>query len=169
VNPKVKIDSIGGIKRGRPVNDGSDEESDDDDKEEEEEGTLIEIIPPSESPDMFRCRKGWPAINVIAICDHKMRFTYISTGQPGASNDSGTPQDTDLYEAAENLDTRHLWFPNNTYLLGTPGSLSLIGFCQHSRNMSFSMKITSVSTRRMRRLGKLWSVHLENRRVNGAS
>ncbi|WVZ79565.1 hypothetical protein U9M48_027130 [Paspalum notatum var. saurae] len=46
------------------------------------------------SPDdqiRFIGKSGIPTQNVLAVCDFNMRFTYVSTGQPGAMHDTRYP------------------------------------------------------------------------------
>ena len=56
------------------------------------DGVLLPINPPkAHDPNIkqYWCRKGFPALNVQAICDSKGRFLYASLGQcPGAAHDS---------------------------------------------------------------------------------
>ena len=33
-------------------------------------------------------KTGMPTQNVLAVCDFDMRFTYVSTGQPGSMHDT---------------------------------------------------------------------------------
>ena len=44
------------------------------------DGTLINIVKPYENPHLYVGRKGLPSINVMAVCDHKMRSLFKTKG-----------------------------------------------------------------------------------------
>ena len=52
------------------------------------DGTLINIVAPCENENVYISRKGNHSINVLAICDAKMMFTYAVSKFPGSSNDA---------------------------------------------------------------------------------
>jgi len=41
------------------------------------DGTFIPIMAPMTNPDIYVCRKGFHAINVQAVVDHKARYIVI--------------------------------------------------------------------------------------------
>lgn len=52
------------------------------------DGTHIPIKPPSWDRDSYINRKGYPSVNVLAACDHKMRFIYVYTDRAGSVHDA---------------------------------------------------------------------------------
>ncbi len=77
------------------------------------DGTLIEIERPCDHEGWY-CRKGYPAINVQGVVDHKNRF--ISCGlRPGCYNDKM------LYNGSVFGKYIHTKLPENGYLLGDAG------------------------------------------------
>lgn len=42
-------------------------------------------------------RKEWTSVNVLAICDERLRFTYICYGAPGCVHDARVWQNCSLY------------------------------------------------------------------------
>ncbi|XP_062621471.1 putative nuclease HARBI1 [Saccostrea cucullata] len=52
------------------------------------DGTLIAIKPPSEREDACVCRKGYHAINVQGVCDHRKMLTNIVVQWPGSTHDA---------------------------------------------------------------------------------
>lgn len=61
--------------------------------------THVEILKPhSEAyPDHYINRKGWPSINVQAICDSKTRFLSVSAEWPGSVHDSRIFSNSSVY------------------------------------------------------------------------
>jgi len=52
------------------------------------DGTHIPIKPPSCDRDSFINRKGWPSINVMAVCDHRKVFTAVFADRAGSVHDA---------------------------------------------------------------------------------
>ena len=52
------------------------------------DGTHIPIITPMEDGHRYINRKGFPSIILLAVCDDKMRFTWVNFGWPGSVHDS---------------------------------------------------------------------------------
>lgn len=52
------------------------------------DGTLIAIKPPPEREDAYVCRKGYHAINVQGVCDHRKILTNIVVQWPGSTHDA---------------------------------------------------------------------------------
>ncbi|CAC5382729.1 HARBI1 [Mytilus coruscus] len=61
------------------------------------DGTLIPIQSLSDDEPNFVCRKGYHAINVQAVVDHKLRFTNVVVRWPGSTNDAFILQQSALY------------------------------------------------------------------------
>ncbi|XP_042234059.1 putative nuclease HARBI1 [Homarus americanus] len=53
------------------------------------DGTHIPIRSPGEpNPELYRCRKNFFSINVMAVCDAHMKFTNLVVNWPGSAHDS---------------------------------------------------------------------------------
>ena len=57
------------------------------------DGCLIKISNPRWvttylQKEKFFCRKGWYAWNMLGICDHRKKFTYVNVDWPGTVHDS---------------------------------------------------------------------------------
>ena len=53
------------------------------------DGVLIPILSPGgQDAELYRCRKNFFALNVMAICDAKMLFTNLVVNWPGSAHDS---------------------------------------------------------------------------------
>ena len=50
------------------------------------DGTLVPIVTPKEFEPLYVSRKGGHALNILAICDAKLKFTYVVSKYPGATN-----------------------------------------------------------------------------------
>lgn len=88
------------------------------------DGLLVRIQRPSEKAGMFYSRKGFYAINVQAISDHKRRCTFLSMKVGGRSNDIVAWRETDIYRTGETGNFPRGYFlvgdaayPNCTYML----------------------------------------------------
>lgn len=68
------------------------------------DGTHIRVSLPPQEQVRYIGKTGIPTQNVLAICDFDMRFTYVSTGQPGAMHDTSV-----LYNA---MQVDHKFFPH---------------------------------------------------------
>ena len=78
------------------------------------DGTLINIKRPKENENLFISRKG-PSLNVLAICDSDLLFTYAVAKFPGATDDSFIWNYCHLQEKFESGDF------GNSLLLGDRG------------------------------------------------
>ncbi|XP_067633742.1 putative nuclease HARBI1 [Eurosta solidaginis] len=60
------------------------------------------VAPPSNNVErplsQYLNRKGYYSINVEAVCDHRLRFTFLNANFPGATHDSGIWATSDLRE-----------------------------------------------------------------------
>jgi len=53
------------------------------------DGTHIPVKPPlSWDRDSYINRKGFPSVNVLAVCDHEMLFTYVYADRAGSVHDA---------------------------------------------------------------------------------
>ncbi|KAL2892396.1 putative nuclease HARBI1 [Bienertia sinuspersici] len=52
------------------------------------DGTHIDVIIPEEDQLRYRGRKGTPTLNVMAVCDFDLFFTYVVSGWEGSAHDS---------------------------------------------------------------------------------
>jgi len=52
------------------------------------DGTHIRVSLPPDEQVRYIGKTGIPTQNVLAVCDFDMRFTYVSTGQPGSMHDT---------------------------------------------------------------------------------
>lgn len=66
------------------------------------DGTHIHIKPPANGLADFRNRKGWPSMNVQAVCDDQLVFRDVCCKHPGSCHDAYVLSDSWLYH---NLDT----------------------------------------------------------------
>jgi nuclease HARBI1 len=66
------------------------------------DGTHIQIVEPSIDAHQYRCRKGYPSINVQLACDAKGLFTNIVCRWPGSCHDSYILRNSELFRNFEN-------------------------------------------------------------------
>ena len=85
------------------------------------DGTLIKILTPVDNPDRYRSRKKFCALNVLAVCDHRRRFTYVYIGPTGRVHDTGALKMSRLWSAAQDPQRYQDYFPSDTYLIGDSG------------------------------------------------
>ncbi len=52
------------------------------------DGTHIPVKPPAADRDSYINRKGYPSVNVMAVCDHKMLFTAVFADRAGSVHDA---------------------------------------------------------------------------------
>jgi hypothetical protein len=77
------------------------------------DGCLIEIQPPFDFEGWY-CQKGYPAINIQAICDHKMRFISNSLM-------SGSHNDKKLWSHSIVGMNAHRWISAGYHFIGDSG------------------------------------------------
>ena len=77
--------------------------------------TLIDITAPRINEHLFVSRKGGHSINILAICDANLKFTYVVAKYPGSTNDSFIWLNSNLNAKFENHDIEGGW------LLGDSG------------------------------------------------
>ncbi|XP_052231164.1 putative nuclease HARBI1 [Dreissena polymorpha] len=85
------------------------------------DGTLIPIIAPAANEAIYVCRKGFHAINVQAVVDHKARFIDIVSKWPGSTHDASAFDSCGLKTFLEEHHQGHLLgdsgYPLKKYLL----------------------------------------------------
>ena len=52
------------------------------------DGTLINIVAPTEDENIYVNRKGNHSMNILAVCNAKMLYTYVVSKFPGSTNDA---------------------------------------------------------------------------------
>ena len=52
------------------------------------DGTLINIVAPTEDENVYVNRKGNHSMNILAVCNAKMLYTYVVSKYPGSTNDA---------------------------------------------------------------------------------
>ena len=84
------------------------------------DGSHVRIIKPMvENPrEFFNC-KGYPSINLTAICDAHKRFLMVTSGQPGNRHDVRVFQECDFHIAVE--ENRFDFLPPGSYIIGDAG------------------------------------------------
>ncbi|XP_059219925.1 putative nuclease HARBI1 [Stomoxys calcitrans] len=83
------------------------------------DGTHIKILAPTLSERWkYYNRKGFYSLNVMVVCDHKLRIRYISPSHPGSAHDSLVWNVSDLKAY---LAERYNNGERNTWLLGDAG------------------------------------------------
>ncbi|XP_069992780.1 putative nuclease HARBI1 [Penaeus vannamei] len=57
--------------------------------------------PGGQNPELYRCRKGWMSINVMAVCDASLKSTDLAVGWPGSAHASRIFTSSALYDRLE--------------------------------------------------------------------
>jgi len=52
------------------------------------DGTHTTVTVPEEDQMHYRGRKAIPTVNVLAVCDFDLQFTYVLTGWDGSAHDA---------------------------------------------------------------------------------
>ena len=66
------------------------------------DGTHIPILSPGgPTPELYRCRKGFFSMNVMAVCDPSLKFTNLVVNWPGSAHDSRVFSATRLAHSLE--------------------------------------------------------------------
>lgn len=79
------------------------------------DGCHIPIKPPQNDRDSFINRKGSPSINVMAICDSSMKFTYMCIEYAGSVHDARVFRLTDIGQKAV---SDSLFSDNSFHIIG---------------------------------------------------
>ena len=58
------------------------------------DGSHIPIPVPQEHGHRFINRKGYASVNLLAVCDNKLKFTYVNVGWPGSVHDARVYRNT---------------------------------------------------------------------------
>lgn len=78
------------------------------------DGTHIAIKPPAADRDSYINRKGFPSVNVMAVCDHRFLFTSVFADRAGSVHDARVLRVSPLGNAIENGRIGH----ENYHILG---------------------------------------------------
>jgi DDE superfamily endonuclease len=68
------------------------------------DGTHIPVKPPAGDRDSYINRKGYPSINVMAVCDHRMLFTAVFADRAGSVHDARVLRVSPLGQKLESSD-----------------------------------------------------------------
>jgi len=60
------------------------------------DGCHIPVKAPSGDRDSYICRKGFPSVNLMAVCDHRKKFIYTHSDSPGSSHDANVLRSSEL-------------------------------------------------------------------------
>jgi len=82
------------------------------------DGTHVPIKVPSSDRNSYINRKGYPSINVLAVCDHKMRFTCVYADRAGSVHDARVLRVSPL---GQDLQMGTLFDDDHYHLLGDSG------------------------------------------------
>jgi hypothetical protein len=83
------------------------------------DGTLIKIAAPRDNGPRYIDRKNHHSLNVLAVCDHIGRFTYLYAGEVGSVHDARVLRRSHLWKGIRANPAR--FFPGDTHLLGDAG------------------------------------------------
>jgi hypothetical protein len=73
------------------------------------DGTLMPIATPKQEEHLYVSRKGFHCLNILAVCDSDMKFTYVVAKYPGASNDAFIWANCSLNEQFQDHDIESGW------------------------------------------------------------
>lgn len=79
------------------------------------DGMHVAVKVPRADRDSYINRKGFPSINVLAVCDHKMTFTYVYSDRAGSVHDARVLRVSSL---GQKLTNGELLSNSNYHLLG---------------------------------------------------
>ncbi|XP_011687486.1 PREDICTED: putative nuclease HARBI1 [Wasmannia auropunctata] len=141
------------------------------------DGTLIEINKPIDNGDDYICRKGYPAINLQAVCTQKLLFTSVLVGHAGSVHDARVLRNSQI---SDYMEQPNIYFPNESYLVGDaayPIHLNLMvpfknngyltqnqnnfNWCLHAARTAIERAFGVLKTRWRRLLDRLSLVDLE--------
>ena len=81
-------------------------------------GTLVFIRAPVEDEHLYVSRKGGHSINILGVCDAKLRFTYAVSKYPGSTHDAYIWNNSNLCLKFERGDMENI---GRGWLLGDSG------------------------------------------------
>jgi len=79
------------------------------------DGSHVPIKAPAVDRDSYINRKGFASVNLLAVCDDALRFTYIHADCPGSMHDARVMR---LSGLGDGLTTGQLFADDNCHLLG---------------------------------------------------
>lgn len=83
------------------------------------DGSHIPIRTPTEFPENYTNRKGYPSLILQAVCDCNLKFLDVYCGWPGSVHDARVLRNSPLFKSASAAESEEIYmFPINTHLLG---------------------------------------------------
>lgn len=79
------------------------------------DGCHIRIEKPTEYPNSYINRKGFPSVLLQGICDSRRLFLDVYAGEAGSIHDARLYKKSDIYEKIRN---NLITFPENSHLIG---------------------------------------------------
>ncbi|KAL0386443.1 UNVERIFIED_CONTAM: hypothetical protein Slati_4602500 [Sesamum latifolium] len=97
------------------------------------DGTYIDVRVPVEDRARYRTRKGFVSVNVLGVCDRKMRFIYVLAGWEGSAADARVLRD--IISRPNGLK-----IPRGNYYLVDSGYSNGEGFLSPYRGVRYHLK-----------------------------
>lgn len=82
------------------------------------DGTHVQVKPPANDRDSYINRKGFPSINVMAVCDNSKTFRYVYADRAGSVHDARVLRVSSLGDMLENGTVYLSEDKENYHLLG---------------------------------------------------
>ncbi len=79
------------------------------------DGTHIRIVSPATDVHQYRCRKGFPSLNVQVACNAKGLFTNVVARWPGSTHDSYILRNSELFATFERGDLKGIVLGDSGY------------------------------------------------------
>lgn len=95
------------------------------------DGSLIPASVPASTTAAFRCRKGFLAQNILAVCSFDLTFQYVLAGWEGSANDS---------KVLEDALTKGFQMPEDRYYLADAGYGLTMHFLTPYRGVRYHLK-----------------------------
>ena len=88
------------------------------------DGSHIPLKPPAADRDSYINRKGFPSVNLLAVCDHNMKFVFTFSDYPGSVHYARVLRSC---SPADQLLGNHLFDNPDRHVLGDSAYLLLPG------------------------------------------